>query len=72
MMLAWPSAIITGVLTGVFVYYVFWNYELGWYASFTFGWMLCSTDPVAVVALLKSAGCPAQLSAVVEAEALLV
>lgn len=59
--------ISTGVI-GILSAFMFnWSYSL----SFLFGALLSATDPVAVVALLKTMGASEKMSSIIEAESLL-
>lgn len=66
-----------GVLIGTFIlaffFRIFLNYasEFSWVASFTFASIVCATDPVAVVALLKELGASTRFSILLEGESLL-
>ncbi len=45
--------------------------EISWAGALTLGSILCATDPVAVVALLKDLGASARLYTLIEGESLL-
>ena len=67
-LLAGPGVLIGCVLIGVFAKYLLnWNWNL----AMTFGAILSATDPVAVVALLKSAGASPKLTILIVGESLL-
>ena len=73
LVLALPGYIFTSATTAVVVYYIF-QYNWSWNTSMMVGAILSATDPVAVVALLKSS--PGgkdvhHLSIVIEGESLL-
>ncbi|XP_063674880.1 sodium/hydrogen exchanger 10-like [Bolinopsis microptera] len=73
LVLALPGYIVTSATTAVVVYYIF-QYDWSWNTSMMVGAILSATDPVAVVALLKSS--PGgkdvhHLSIVIEGESLL-
>lgn len=66
-----------GVLVGAFIlgfcFKVILGYEedLSWNGAFTMGAILCATDPVAVVALLKELGASVTFNTLIEGESLL-
>eukprot|EP01039_Chlorochromonas_danica_P001449 gene1449-1574_t len=73
----WPSVVLAGpgAVFGTFsmaaaVKYCL-PYNWNWNLCFVFGAILCATDPVAVVALLKKAGAPSRLTYLIIGEALL-
>ena len=69
-LLAGPGICVASGLTALGALYVFpYNWSLE--ASILFGVTLSATDPVAVVALLKELGAPAQISTLIEGESLL-
>jgi len=68
--LAGPGIITATGLTGLVARYIF-DYNWTWLMCFLFGVVLSATDPVAVVALLKELGAPAQISTLIEGESLL-
>lgn len=70
LLLAGPGVIIGAFVMGYFVYYVIpvdWNWNL----CMVFGSILAATDPVAVVALLKSAGASPKLTILIVGESLM-
>lgn len=60
------GAMVLGALTKVIV-----PYGWGWGLCFTFGSILCATDPVAVVAVLKQVGATPRITMLVTQEALM-
>jgi NhaP-type Na+/H+ or K+/H+ antiporter len=65
-----------GVLLGSFMLAISLKIFLGytditWAGALTMGSILCATDPVAVVALLKELGASARLNTLIEGESLL-
>ncbi|GAB5358515.1 hypothetical protein AAMO2058_000464900 [Amorphochlora amoebiformis] len=69
LVLAGPGVVISMILTAVITRYVF-PYDWDWPTALTFGAMMSATDPVAVVALLKSVGASKRLATLIEAESL--
>jgi NhaP-type Na+/H+ or K+/H+ antiporter len=70
MLLAGPGAIFGTFVIGGIAYYCLpygWSFNL----CLLFGSILCATDPVAVVALLKKVGAPHKLTYLITGEALL-
>lgn len=67
--LAGPGVLINGVLTALFLWWYIdsWDFLL----SMTVGAILCATDPVAVVCLLKELGAPPSLTVQIQGESLL-
>ena len=55
MILAFPGVLLGSILLGCSIK-IFLYPELSWSASFMLGAIVSATDPVAVVALLKSLG----------------
>lgn len=49
-----PGAVFGAYFQGLFVFYCLPHYGWNWTLSFIFGTILCATDPVSVVAMLKS------------------
>ena len=71
--LAGPGVLITVGLLAV-IFKVILNYDdnaLDWYGALTIGTILATTDPVAVVALLKQLGAPVTFNTLIEGESLL-
>ena len=68
-LLAGPGSLIGTFLLGACVK-VMLPYDWSWKLCFTFGAILCATDPVAVVALLKQAGAAPKLTILVVQESL--
>ncbi len=72
LLLAFP-----GVAVGSFLLAIGFNYILGYYkeisfsGALTFASVVCATDPVAVVALLKELNAPLKFSVLLEGESLL-
>ena len=68
---------VIGVAMGAVMLAVSFNYILGYStelpfsAAMTFGSIVCATDPVAVVALLKELGTPVKFNLLLEGESLL-
>lgn len=68
---------VPGVVIGALLITFGFNYILGYYqelsiwAGLTFGAIICATDPVAVVALLKELGTPLKFNVLLEGESLL-
>lgn len=69
MILAGPGVLIGAALTGCLAKGFFPTW--GWNLAMTFGAILSATDPVAVVALLKSAGASPKLTIIIVGESLL-
>ena len=70
--LAVPGVIIGAlILSYSFSYLLGYKNELNFYGSLTFGSIVCATDPVAVVALLKELGTPIKFNVLLEGESLL-
>lgn len=70
LILAIPGLLISIGLTGTVVHYIILP-EFGWNASMLLGTLLSATDPVAVVALLRTLGGPVRLATLIESESLL-
>lgn len=68
--LAGPGVLIGAALMGVFTKYLL-PYNWSWTLSMVFGSILSATDPVAVVALLKSVGASPKLTILIVGESLL-
>mmetsp|Transcript_19379 Transcript_19379/g.51465 ORF Transcript_19379/g.51465 Transcript_19379/m.51465 type:complete len:1118 (-) Transcript_19379:97-3450(-) len=68
--MAFVMVMVNTLATGLFVIHVL---RVDWtlYTGLVFGALLSATDPVAVVAVLKSAGAPKSLRTVIEGESLL-
>ncbi|EGR27161.1 sodium hydrogen exchanger family protein, putative [Ichthyophthirius multifiliis] len=70
-LLAAPGVFIGSIFLAVCLK-VFLSYDdISWYGALTMGSILCATDPVAVVALLKELGASVQLNTLIEGESLL-
>jgi NhaP-type Na+/H+ or K+/H+ antiporter len=69
-LLAFPGVLMAAALQAVVCTFAL-PYHWDWMMSCTFGSMLAATDPVAVVAMLKSLGAPASVTAIVAGESLL-
>ncbi|CAE7423308.1 NHX7 [Symbiodinium natans] len=71
-LLAWPGVLLNTALTGAAVRGIvqIHNQPPSWESSFLLGAVLSATDPVAVVAALKTLGAPAKLSTLVDGESL--
>jgi len=68
-LLAVPGLIVATVLTAVVTKYAFpWDWS--WALCFMFGALICATDPVAVVALLKELSSRKRLETLIEGESL--
>ena len=70
LILAGPGVLIGAALMGVVAKYML-PYNWNWNLALTFGSILSATDPVAVVALLKSAGASPKLTILIVGESLL-
>jgi NhaP-type Na+/H+ or K+/H+ antiporter len=68
--LAGPGVLIGAALMGVFARFLL-PYDLPWNFALIFGSILSATDPVAVVALLKSVGASPKLTFLILGESLL-
>lgn len=68
---------VPGVLVGAFILgfclkvILGYDEDLSWNGAFTMGAILCATDPVAVVALLKELGASVRFNTLIEGESLL-
>merc|ERR1719353_792680 len=70
--LAGPGVCIGSFSTAFFLdYYISWNSEKSFLLSLCAGSILCATDPVAVVALLKELGASPMLTVQIQGESLL-
>lgn len=71
--LAVPGVVAAMFLTGAILVAVspFGVVERPWILALVFGALIAATDPIAVVALFRSLGAPARLSALLEGESLL-
>eukprot|EP00602_Paraphysomonas_sp_CaronLab_P003317 CAMPEP_0185020046 /NCGR_PEP_ID=MMETSP1103-20130426/2634_1 /TAXON_ID=36769 /ORGANISM="Paraphysomonas bandaiensis, Strain Caron Lab Isolate" /LENGTH=750 /DNA_ID=CAMNT_0027550689 /DNA_START=247 /DNA_END=2499 /DNA_ORIENTATION=- len=69
LLLAGPGVIIGAFIMGTFVFVL--PLDWSWNLSMVFGSILAATDPVAVVALLKSAGASPKLTILIIGESLL-
>lgn len=70
LLLAGPGVIIGAFIMASFVYYVI-PVDWSWNLCMVFGSILAATDPVAVVALLKSAGASPKLTILIVGESLM-
>eukprot|EP01039_Chlorochromonas_danica_P001852 gene1852-2026_t len=70
-LLAGPGAIFGTFATAAMAKWCFSAYSWSWHLCFVFGAILCATDPVAVVALLKKVGASNKLTYLVIGEALM-
>ena len=71
LMLAGPGVAITMFLIAIILKYVLWyNDSLTWSQSLVIGSILATTDPVAVVALLKELGTSVKFNTLLEGESL--
>jgi len=68
--LAGPGVLMNGFLAALFLWW-YLPYEWSFLLSLTTGAILCATDPVAVVSLLKELGAPATLTVQIQGESLL-
>merc|ERR1719199_188429 len=68
--LASVGVVINGMLTALFLW-AYLPYNWSFLLSLTVGSILCATDPVAVVALLKELGAPPTLTVQIQGESLL-
>eukprot|EP00428_Durinskia_dybowskii_P005103 CAMPEP_0170306644 /NCGR_PEP_ID=MMETSP0116_2-20130129/53715_1 /TAXON_ID=400756 /ORGANISM="Durinskia baltica, Strain CSIRO CS-38" /LENGTH=225 /DNA_ID=CAMNT_0010558733 /DNA_START=25 /DNA_END=699 /DNA_ORIENTATION=- len=69
--LAGPGVLICAVLTAFFLQVFLHTYGWGFWLCLTTGSILCATDPVAVVALLKELGASPTLTVQIQGESLL-
>jgi NhaP-type Na+/H+ or K+/H+ antiporter len=70
LLLACPGVLVGTALTACVGKYVF-PYDWSWHTSLAFGSILAATDPVAVVALLKSLGASPKLTMLITGESLM-
>jgi len=70
LILACPGVVFGTFLTGFCAMYIY-PYEWNFYYSMVFGSILAATDPVAVVALLKSVGASSKLTLQITGESLM-
>ena len=70
LLLAGPGVVVGALLMGVITKYIL-PYGWSWELSMLFGSILSATDPVAVVALLKSAGASPKLTILIVGESLM-
>jgi len=72
-LLALPGVVISFLLIAGTMKFIlrYDDDDLDWYSAFTFGSIAATTDPVAVVALLKELGAPVYFSTIIEGESLL-
>jgi NhaP-type Na+/H+ or K+/H+ antiporter len=71
LLLAGPGALWGAVLIACCFKYILGYDELSWNEALTMGCMLSTTDPVAVVALLKELGASVRFNTLIEGESLL-
>ena len=70
-LLAGPGVFLGAIMLAICLK-VFLNYDdISWYGALTMGSILCATDPVAVVALLKELGASVRFNTLIEGESLL-
>jgi NhaP-type Na+/H+ or K+/H+ antiporter len=69
MILAGPGAFISCILTSLFIKILLPNWS--WSISLLFGAVLCATDPVSVVSLLKTSGASNRLTILIVGESLM-
>lgn len=69
MILAGPGAFISCMLTSLFIKILLPHWP--WSISFLFGAVLCATDPVSVVSLLKTSGASNRLTILIVGESLM-
>jgi len=72
LLMAIPIILAATFLTALVMYYVLGYSELGlsWSACVMFGAIISATDPVAVVAILKTLGVSKSLGTIIEGESL--
>lgn len=70
LLLAGPGVVFGTIFQGIVAYYLL-PYNWPWNLALSFGGMLAATDPVAVVANLKSAGASETLTMIITGESLL-
>ena len=70
LLLAGPGVLINAALTVVLGKFIL-PHQWSWAESWLFGAIVCATDPVAVVALLKDLGASRRLGTLIEGESLL-
>src|SRR3989442_1646818 len=68
-LLAGPGSVFGTVILAILSKYIL-PYDWSWELCLTFGAILCATDPVAVVALLKESGASPRITMLVTLEAL--
>jgi NhaP-type Na+/H+ or K+/H+ antiporter len=67
-----PMLLLGTFLSALMMTYVFgYTGKFTWEASLMYGSIICATDPVAVVALLKELGASKRLATMIEGESLL-
>jgi NhaP-type Na+/H+ or K+/H+ antiporter len=72
LLLAFPGVVVGAILITIgFNYVLGYSSELSIFGGLTFGAIVCATDPVAVVALLKDVGAPLKFNMLLEGESLL-
>lgn len=70
--LATPGVLVGSVLLGFCLKKILgYQEDLNWSGAFTMGAILCATDPVAIVGLLKELGASVRFNTLIEGEALL-
>jgi NhaP-type Na+/H+ or K+/H+ antiporter len=69
LLLAFPGVLIGTLMLG-FCIKIFLYSELGWWPCFMLGAIVSATDPVAVVALLKTMGASKKFQTIIEGESL--
>lgn len=69
--MAGPGVIIGAILTALSFRYILSYEEFLWSQSFILSSIVCATDPVAVVALLKELGTSTKFKILLEGESLL-
>jgi NhaP-type Na+/H+ or K+/H+ antiporter len=72
LILAGPGVVVGAILTSIFFNYgLGYSSELNFAGAMTLGSIICATDPVAVVALLKETATPIKFNVLLEGESLL-
>jgi CPA1 family monovalent cation:H+ antiporter len=71
--LALPAVVLATLLTASGLVLALWlaGIELAWGPAFVFATLIAATDPIAVVALVRTLGAPARLGVLIESESLL-
>ncbi|EGR34487.1 sodium hydrogen exchanger family protein, putative [Ichthyophthirius multifiliis] len=70
-LLAGPGVFIGATILAICIKVILSYDDITWYGALTMGSILCATDPVAVVALLKELGASVQFNTLIEGESLL-